>query len=132
MKFLPLTDTVVSDAILAEEYKTGREIGVVKLTKDHLFFKKKMKVYYIPYTDVRRCFRRVRLVPAKLCCGKGDFEIEYLVVCGDAGELAEIQLPGTRAAKILIEELKERIPDAKFVRPDVDERETVTEETDEK
>ena len=128
MKFNPLTSTVVDQSVLAEAYTTGRDIGVIKLTENYLFFRKKLKVYYIPYTDVRRCFRRVMLVPAKLCCGKGDFEIEHLVICGDAGELAQIQLPGTRAAKIMMEELKERIPHAKFVRPDVDgEAETAEE-----
>jgi hypothetical protein len=56
-------------------------------------------------------------VPAKLCCGKGDLEVENLVICGDKGELAQIQLPGTRAAKVLMEELENLIPEAEFGRP---------------
>ncbi len=73
--------------------------------------------YYIPYRDVRRCFRRVELIPAKMCCGKGSFELENLVVCGEAGELIQVQLPGTKAAKLLMEELQERIPEAEFGKP---------------
>ena len=63
-------------------------------------------------------FRRVLAVPAKLCCGKGDFEIENLVICGENDqELAQVQLPGRKAAQILMEELKNRVPEAEFGRP---------------
>lgn len=118
MKFYPLT-TVVNDAdSLASEYKVGREIGAIRLGELRLYFRNKRKVYYIPYKDVRRCFRRVMLIPAKMCCGKGDFEIENLVICGEEGELAQIQLPGTRAAKILMEDLERLIPEAEFGKPE--------------
>ena len=120
MKFYPL-DTVtaqVGDEELNGEYKTAREIGKVKMGELRLFVKSGLKTYYIPYHDIRRMFRRVLAVPAKLCCGKGDFEIENLVICGaDDKELAQIQLPGKKAAQILMEELKQRVPEAEFGRP---------------
>ena len=117
MKFFPLATTVDDTASLSSEYTAAREIGKLRLGELRLFFRSGMKTYYIPYKDVRRCFRRVQLVPAKMCCGKGDFEIENLVVCGESGELCQIQLPGTRAAKILMEELERLIPEAEFGRP---------------
>ena len=120
MKFYPL-DTVtaqVGEEGLNSEYKTAREIGKVKMGELRLFVKSGLKTYYIPYHDIRRMFRRVLAVPAKLCCGKGDFEIENLVICGaDDKELAQIQLPGKKAAQILMEELKQRVPEAEFGRP---------------
>lgn len=118
MKFYPLTEPAQKEEYISSEYRSAREIGVVRLGEGYLYFRKSRKIYYIPYQDIRRCFRRVMAVPMKMCCGKGNFEIENLVICGDEGELAQVQLPGTRAAKILMEELKSRIPDASFTCPD--------------
>lgn len=118
MKFYPVTTVVNDNASLESEYKAAREIGAIRLGELRLFFRSKRKRYYIPYKDIRRCFRRVLLIPAQMCCGKGDFELENLVICGDEGELAQIQLPGTRAAVALMEELEERIPEAEFGRPE--------------
>lgn len=100
---------------MKEDYAAGRKIGVIRLGVSCLYFRRMRKIYYIAYADIRRCFRRVMLVPAKLCCGRGDLEVEHIVICTDQGEAAQIQLPGARAGKILLEELKNRLPDAEFV-----------------
>lgn len=121
MKFRPLTTVVNDTASLESEYKAAREIGAIRLGELRLYFRNKRKIYYIPYKDVRRCFRRVLLIPARMCCGKGDFELENLVICGEEGELAQIQLPGSRAAVALMEELERLIPEAEFGRPEADE-----------
>lgn len=121
MKFHPLTTVVNDTASLESEYKAAREIGAIRLGELRLYFRNKRKIYYIPYKDVRRCFRRVLLIPARMCCGKGDFELENLVICGEEGELAQIQLPGSRAAVALMEELERLIPEAEFGRPEADE-----------
>ena len=123
MKFHPLTADAAAQDALQSEFKAAREIGRVRLGELHLFCRTGMKTYYIPYHDVRRCFRRVQLIPAKMCCGRGDFEIENLVVCGDDGELIQVQLPGTKAAVILLDELRERIPEAEFGKPSASEPE---------
>ncbi len=112
MKFYPLGSAVLEGGDLQTEYKSGRQIGKIRLGKGLFFFRSMRKVYYIPYNEIRRYFRRVMMVPAKLCCGKGDFQMENLVICGDAGELAQIELPGTKAARVLIDCLKELAPDA--------------------
>ena len=117
MKFQALTSVTVDKNLLVTEYKSGREIGIVKLGETCLFFRKKLKIYYIPYTAINRCFRRVMTVPATLCCGKGNFEIEHLVVHSGDKEVAQIQLPGTKAARILMDELKVRVPEANFTSP---------------
>ncbi len=119
MRFYPL----VSDSGeqepegLAEEWKTGRKIGRVYFGERHFFFRSMRKAYYIPYTGIRRYFRRVMLVPAKLCCGRGEFPMEHLVICGESGELAQIELPGTKAAKIVMECMAELAPDAVCGKP---------------
>ena len=116
MKFYPLTKGEVTSS-LAEDYKNARAIGVIRLGKETLYFKAKLKVYYIPYSEIRHCFRRVQQVPAKMCCGRGDFEIESLVIGDESAEQAVIQLPGTRAARELIKELKELMPGCDFSAP---------------
>ena len=118
MKFYPLTASQSDEHQLDGEYKVARQMGKLRLGELHLYFKSGLKIYYIPYRDVHRCFRRVESVPAKLCCGNGEFIIENLVICGENdAELAQIQLPGTKAAKLLMDELEQRIPEAEFGRP---------------
>lgn len=112
MKFEPLTLAVEDRSVLQEEYKQGREIGNLHLGQENLYFRAGLKIYYIPYGDIRRYFRRVMQVPAKLCCGKGEFAIEHLVICGESGELAQIQLPGGKAARIVMECMAELAPHA--------------------
>ena len=117
MKFYPLTATVAADAALNAEYNAGRSVGNVQLGDAHLFFKVKRKTYYIAYSEITRVFRRVQLVQTKMCCGKGNLELENLVICGEAGELAQVQLPGARAGKILLEEIPQKAPHVQIGKP---------------
>ena len=125
MKFYPLASEAEDTSGLASEYRAAREIGRVRLGELRLFLRAGLKTYYIPYRDVRRCFRRVQLVAARMCCGRGNLEIENLVICGDGDvELMQVQLPGSRAAKLLMEELEARIPEAEFGKPAANEEKT--------
>lgn len=117
MNYYPLTQTKCDSEQLKAEYKEGREIGKLRLGKEFLFFRNGLKTYYIPYVEIKRCFRRVMMIPAKLCCGKGELPVENLVICDAQKELAQVQLPGTNAARILMDELKQLIPEAEFCRP---------------
>lgn len=112
MKFYPLTSTEENAENLQAEYKTAQEIGKLRLGTKKLYFRSARKIFYIPYNEIHRYFRRVMLVPAKLCCGKGDFAIEHLVICNADCELAQIQLPGSHAAKVLMERMGSLAPDA--------------------
>ena len=112
MKFYPLKVVEANVESLQAEYKSAREVGKLRLGTERLYFRSARKIFYIPYTDIYRYFRRVMLVPAKLCCGKGDFAVEHLVICDTDNELAQIQLPGSRAAKVLMDQMSELAPDA--------------------
>lgn len=116
MKFYPLT-AAAPDVALKTDYDAGRAIGNVQLGNTYLFFKVKRKLYYIAYADVTRVFRRVQLVQTKMCCGKGNLEVENLVICTEAGEAAQIQLPGARAGVILLEEVAKRAPHVLIGKP---------------
>ena len=121
MKLHSLTTAVTDTDSLKREFAQGHEIGIIRLGDSFLFFKKFLKVYYIPYKDITRCFRRVMEVPMKMCCGKGEFQIENLVICSGDQEIAQLQIPGTKAARILMEELKNKIPHVQFSSPKADD-----------
>lgn len=112
MKFYPLKEAEENTESLQTEYKSAQEIGKLRIGTERLYFRSARKIFYIPYTDIHRYFRRVMLVPAKLCCGKGDLAIEHLVICDTDSELAQIQLPGSHAAKVLMERMSILAPDA--------------------
>ena len=114
MRFYSLTNDACDSSLLAPDYKSAREIGKLRLGENGLYVKSGLRTYYIPYCRIKRCFRRVMMVPAKLCCGKGELAVENLIVCDEAKERASVSLPGTRAAKALMEELRQRIPGAEF------------------
>ncbi len=107
---------------LSSEYSQAKEIGVIRLGTTCFFFRQRRKIYYLPYSSIRRCFRRVMLVPARM--PGGDLHVENLVICTDAGEAAQIQLPGEQSGKEIIEELKALVPDAQFTCPSSDDSET--------
>lgn len=117
MKFNPITQTNVDNQILETEYRQARQIGNVRLGETCLMFKSKLKNYYIPYSEIKRCFRRIMGVNIKMCCGKGELQVENLVISDGENELAVIQLPGKRAAVELMKDLKKRMPDADFSAP---------------
>lgn len=117
MRFKALTEVTTDEKQLKEEYRTAREIGIVRIGDANLFFRKLRTAYYIPYPEIKRCFRRVMLVSASLCCGKGDLPVEHVVLFDGKGEVAQIQMPGEKAAKAVIEALKEKAPQADFTKP---------------
>ena len=117
MKFYPVSSTEVDTSILETEYKSARQIGPIRLGDTCLIFRARMKTYYIPYGEVKNCFRRVMGVNVRMCCGNGELQVENLVIADGDKELAVIQLPGARAAKELMKELKNRMPNAYFSAP---------------
>ena len=120
MKFvpLPLPETPADAASLTAEYRAGRGVGVITLGENHFFFRKFLTLYYIPYQQISRYFRRVETVPARIGCCGGELRVENIVLCAvnTAGvrerEIAQIQLPGEKAARVLMEELRRLAPHA--------------------
>jgi hypothetical protein len=120
MIFKPLAPSEVSSDVLKKEYKNkeDKEVANVKLSTNYLFFKTGFRTYFIAYNDIYRFFRRVVMVAAKIGCCNGEMPVNYVVICGDKDqELAQIQMPGEKAAKALVDELKVRLPHARFGKP---------------
>jgi len=131
MKFIPLVPTGASLEALKTEYrnKEDKEVANVKLGTDHLFFKTGFRTYFIAYEDIHRFFRRVMMVAAKIGCCSGEMPVDYVVLCDkEDRELIQIQMPGERAAKGLLEELKVRLPHAKLGKPTASQKTAEKEE----
>ena len=114
MKLYTVSGQVIPDE---GEYRAARAVGNVRVGAEYLFFRAGLRVYAIAWGEIKRCYRRVMRVPMKMCCGSGSLDVESLVVEGEAGELASIQLPGTRAARGLMEALKAVAPGVDFTAP---------------
>ena len=117
MKFYPLLGTPLKGRDLKTEYAGARAFGHVRTGETALFFRSGLKTYYVPYQDMKQCFRRIFAVPMKMCCGKGDLEIEHLIIGDGEKEIADIQLPGKRAAQEIMKILREKAPDTDFRSP---------------
>ncbi|MCR4788139.1 MAG: hypothetical protein K5888_06115 [Lachnospiraceae bacterium] len=99
-----------TDHDLSGECREGHTIGPVTVSKNNLFIKKGLRRYYIPYAEADRIFRRVRRLHANICCGDGDIEVEYLVIGVNGIEAMEVTLPGKKAARMLMDEIRQAAP----------------------
>ncbi len=118
MKFVNLPDMGrTGSSELTEEYKNGHGYGAVTVGSTRLFIKKGLRVYCIAYEEADRIFRRVRRVNAQMCCDNGELELEYLVVSAGGREVIEAELPGKKAARMLMDELKETASGVEFCAP---------------
>ena len=116
MKFIPLQGAQAADeAALAQEYAQAEDFAPAKLGAAHFFFKVGRKLFYIPLSEITRCFRRVELVNARMgCCNQG-LPMESVVICGaEEQELAQIRLGTEREGKALLAALQKACPEAKF------------------
>ena len=71
MRFIPLAYESADAAAVRDwsaEYKAGHRIGALSLGSGALFFRKAFTVYVVPYTKIRRYFRRVLAIPARIGC----------------------------------------------------------------
>lgn len=117
MKFVPLDVKIDDIKLLKDDFKTAHQIGIVSLGNDYLFIKKVLSTLYIPYSNIKQAYRRVYLVPAKMCCASGNLEVENLVIHNSKKEVAVASIPGKKAAEFLIKELKEKAPHVDFTCP---------------
>lgn len=117
MKFYSLLDKKAYEEDLSELFSKGHRVGAVTVSENGIFVKKGLKTYYIAYNNAERIFRRVRMVDANVCCGKGQMNFDYLVVMADNKEVLEVQLPGSKAAKLIFDEMKGLSPETDFEAP---------------
>lgn len=117
MKFECYTSTKMEQAVCKEDFASADGMNNVFFGDKAVYLKKLTKILYIPYADMDRIFRRVMQVPVKMCCGRGDLEIQYLVIMKEDKQIIELQVPSKTGAVILFDEVKKRAPQLQFTRP---------------
>ncbi len=103
-----------ADEALEKDYREAIQTGALRIGTENVFFKSGLKTCCIPFSETDRVFRRVIAVPAGLCCGSMNVEIETIVFARDGKELAQVQMPGSKAAREAFAILKETLPDVLF------------------
>ena len=117
MKFECYTTTKLDENVCKEDFAAADGMNSIYFGNQAVYLKKLMKIVYIPYADIDRIFRRVLQVPVKMCCGKGDLEVQYLVLMKEDQQILELQVPSKSGAVMLFEEAKRRAPQLQFNRP---------------
>lgn len=114
MRFKPLYTSIQDKGVLKTDFKVGNRYGIAVAGNNFLFFKSFLTAYYIPYSEITRCFRRVLLVPAKMQGNSGNLQVESVAVYNKDGEVAAINMPGKKSAEEFICLMKLKAPDADF------------------
>lgn len=103
---------------LDQEFKAGGLYGKIKLGNKHLFWKKGLYWYYVPFSKLTRIFRRIEAVNSKMCCGNVSFDIQKLVCCCDDTQLELLIGEGNeREAAQLFLDIKQQHPDLLYGKP---------------
>lgn len=99
-----------------QSYDEANTYGKVKLGGDWIFWKEGLRQCALQLTGVQRAYRRVEEVPAKLCCGRTNFDVQSLVlVLSDGNELSLKIGEGTqREAEALFAALKQAHPELEY------------------
>lgn len=119
MKFYSLTKKDnTDDKTLKAHFDSGHRIGAVCVADDYIFVKKRLRTYFIAYKDADRIYRRVRTYMVNMCCEQGDLRFDYIIIYKDGNELIEAELPGEKAARMLLDEIKEKAPSLNFAAPE--------------
>ena len=106
-----------TEAVKAE-IKAGERLGPVVLGDTDFIFKAGFTKYYIPYSEIKRLFRRVKVLPIKnKKTGENSLQVEYVVLMNREKELAEIQLPGKKTAEDILLKVSEKNPEIETVCP---------------
>ena len=122
LKLYPVikSDGKADPAALQAEYAAAEDYTPARIGTEHFFFRAGLRTYYLPLRSVRRVFRRVEIVNARMaCCGNG-LPMESIVLCGEGdAELVQVRMETERLSKALLAALEKACPEAEsgYVRP---------------
>lgn len=109
------------DASLDAEFQNAAAYGKVKLGPSAIFWKKGLRWYSLPLTQVRRAYRQVEFVSGKLCCGRASFDIQRLILVLHSGASLELVIGDNqigdqvkRQAEALLQSLKDTHPELEY------------------
>lgn len=85
------------------------------LKDDRISYKKLVNWSDIDYSDIVHAYIRVEEVSAKMCCGRANFDMIFLVlVLKNSDQPLKIQITKVDKGKEMLTIIKEKNPDAKI------------------
>lgn len=83
----------------------------IKLLEQEVEYKKGLKWYKLPYSDIKQAYLRVEEVNGKLCCGVANFDMFFLVIKTKEEKLLKIEASSKEIVKEILEFLQEKNPE---------------------
>ena len=100
-----------TEAVLNMEFKDNRVI----LRDDCISYKKLINWADIDYSDIAHAYLRVEEVSAKMCCGRANFDMIFLVLVLKGGDQPfKIQITKLDKGKEMLQIIQEKNPDVKI------------------
>ena len=83
----------------------------IKLLEQEVEYKKGLKWYKLPYSDIKQAYLRVEEVNGKLCCGVANFDMFFLVIKTKEEKLLKIEASSKEIVKEMLELLQKKNPE---------------------
>lgn len=80
----------------------------IKLEEQTLTYKKGLKWYTLPYTEITQAYLRIEEVKGKLCCSVANFDMHFLMLKTKSDELIKIEASSQDKVKRMLDELKQK------------------------
>lgn len=78
----------------------------IRFTDSGVAYKKGFKWIDLPYTEIVQAYMRVEEVKSKMCCGTANFDMHFLMLKTQAGELVKIGVLACDQVKEMLEKLR--------------------------
>lgn len=83
----------------------------IKLLEQEVEYKKGLKWYKLPYSDIKQAYLRVEEVNGKLCCGVANFDMFFLVIKTKEEKQIKLEASSKEIVKEMLEFLQEKNPE---------------------
>lgn len=115
----PYLYTPKTDSALDADFSGASRCHKVRAGQTHLFWKPLLHWYTVPYSRIRRIFRRILEAQGRLCCGGKHYLMEWLVLILDDGTELELYIGDgvEKDTAALLQSLQERHPEIRYGKP---------------
>lgn len=82
----------------------------IRFTDTGISYRKGFKWVSLPYEQIGQAYMRVEEVNSRMCCGRANFDMHFLMLKTQAGELIKIGVLPCDQVKKMLEKLREANP----------------------
>ena len=77
----------------------------IRFTDQSVTYKKGFKWLLLPYTEIVQAYMRIEEVNSKMCCGTANFDMHFLMLKVQSGELLKIPTTSRKITEQMLEDL---------------------------